>query len=484
MLVVALQWDETSQRTRPQRQLLQRVVGGQQQSSAQCMAIRADLWLEDPASWHVQHVPLTKRCLRLEAQHANALAEGVLTQLPVALEDPEAAWRLKSAHSQVLLCLGMDRASANWGVVRYLTDLTHRQALRERLLVWAEPCALHGVALVRSRCQCSKRLASALYSLSRWLRLSRNLQAFAGALESAVAARIQVVEAPRPQRLRRQAQLVASALFGDTAEVLYRESGAKTPFHQALERLVERWDFNAETEAITVWNYVALDSAEEQRMGRAVGSRVTQNRAQAAAHASEPLLALLTGFAWPAGAQSRWTHFAAVVRRVLLGFLAKGVLPEALRQLGAQAPRGSAAALRQAVREDREDFASLNSLRLLRIAGTLGDASVGLRLACMVETSAPVQALQRQLMASESLGLRLADMLDPERSPLLAAQGSLLGLLQAWTWQSWPLLGAFGADLGVHHQEPCSHPCRVVRALFSWVVTVERFCSQTAALVL
>jgi len=462
VLTLSLQWDETSQRMRPARHLLQRLgvaLSEGQASNAQCMVFRADLWSDDATTGQAAHCPVLRRCLRLDAQHSNALAEGVLQQLPLALEDADQALRLKAAHAMVLVSIGMDRASANWGVARYLTDLTHRQAMRDRLLVWAEPCNLHGVALVRSRCQCSKRLASALYSLSRWLRLSRNLDAFTRALHETVAARVQVVEEPRPDHLRQQATRVVQALFGEfSSDFLYttrRRTGlpAKTAFHECLLELARVWDLDSESEAITVWNRVGPNCFEHLEEGRPVGSRLCASREDAVARVCKPLLSLLAGRAWPSATESRWTHFSLVLRKVLLGFVAKRVLPLALQTLGGDCAGASEQALREQLQGNLNDFAAKSSLRLLRIVKTLGDTGLALRLGCMVETGAPTQAFQWALFGNQHRHLSLAELLHPESSPLVAAQARMLHLLGTWSAEGWPLLAALGANFSTADQE-------------------------------
>jgi hypothetical protein len=83
------------------------------------------------------------------------------------------------------------------------------------VLPFVEPCAAHGVALVRGRSSAAKDIVSVSHTLSACFRQWRFAQAFRDALLSVVGSEIQVKRQRRPDAAKERADKMIEMLFGD-----------------------------------------------------------------------------------------------------------------------------------------------------------------------------------------------------------------------------------------------------------------------------
>ena len=124
---------------------------------------------------------------RLEHQTANSIFEGIRRGLPFDIKRFSDYANLVGGSDNLLafwVTLGADRASANYVVseIFFAFIMTFPRSLP--LLTF---CGAHGVALVRNKPHVGKELQTGLCSFTKWLRISRNIDALETALKHVVS---------------------------------------------------------------------------------------------------------------------------------------------------------------------------------------------------------------------------------------------------------------------------------------------------------
>ena len=460
------QWDETAQMLSPTRSRLlpAQAKVSKAQTSAQIMVFSGALQLTklmrstlgcDSMERTVQ--PWHSLSLRLDAQDADHLIEAVLRCMPLALMDAEVMEQVGTRNEGVLLQFGTDRASANLSAGKWFATLLHQKYIALPLYLHLEPCALHGVALVKQRCSWLKSIMTALRSFTRWLRVGKNLQGLSEHLTALIRGGVVVRRAERPQEARERAKKIVELLYGDleTSTFLWRtckktNAKVKSVLLLDLESLIDSLDFDANATKFTFWNYVSVDSEDHKVLGKAVGSAAIETAEQAGDRIATPVLGFLTGRAWVDAVESRWTNFFASLRRFTIGIAANNVLPIALDELrkSMKVTDDLEDALAKLVAADSSDVASKNKLRLIRFTKVLCDPSLAWQLGIMATTLAPIESLQYAIMGHDRVSATLGELVHPHKSPIAKTASRLLELSLNFSADgSWLLASLLGADL-------------------------------------
>ena len=462
-LMVTFQWDETSQRLKP---ILGRCLPASRtnrsQAGAQIMVLSGGMHVSEAvpalhaeASQHKLTVhPWFARSLRLEAQDANFILAGILKSLPFEFDSPDSMNELMMNYDVMIISVGMDRAAANQVVVRWMCDHAYHRLQHPNLLIHVEPCALHGIALVKSRAKVSRSVAAALFSFTRWVRISKNHEALAMALYKVIESRLTVRQEARPAELRQRGEALVKALYGEfESEHFWKKNKTgeayKTTLLTNLEDICKVHDFGS-ADPFVFWNSVAEGSDDHVVSGKRIGATVTRDRKEMVNRIARPMLDFLSGNAWVAATESRWTNFFRVLRRFTIVCAANRLLLEALKDVKTSLALEDSleASLAKLVAADRNDFSSTNKLRLLRITKVLCTGNTLMSLAIMAEAQLPVERMQSKVFGADRSRPSLLDLINPAFSPIIKCQAELLELLQHFGPhdRSWQLLSALQGD--------------------------------------
>ena len=327
VLCCSVQWDETSQKLRPiWRALPVGARASHLQCGAQVMVLSGGIHLGTQSSdghFHLESHAWHVKPLRLEQQSADYLLEALFRSLPLHIDDPELLSDIERHNTAFLIVIGVDRASPNTSACNWLCDWLYHARQQRRCLLHAEPCGVHGCALVKGRSSALKRISSALYSFTRWVRIGRNLQSLSEGLSYTVSQRLVVRETARHPAGKTRSLSIIKAIYGDlTSEYLWRESKRtgdkeKTTLLLDLEALCEV--INLGEKELVFYNRIGDDDAG--------GGEIYGSRQECVDAVLVPLLNLLASKAWVTSSESRWTNVGTTLRRFLTGTIACRCLP-------------------------------------------------------------------------------------------------------------------------------------------------------------
>ena len=380
---------------------------------------------------------------------------GLSRAMPVFFDDVTEVLRLCAGGALVIVSICCDRASANFRACAWLWKQMDLPQLRRCILPHFEPCALHGVSLVKCRAKGGKALIAAMASLGCLMKQQR----FAGQLRleilHQVGSRLRVVRAPRPAGCSARAERLARILFAaDTDDWLHRTSSSgeryKSQLLLDLEALCAAVDFGSVAEELTHYCCVQEGDAAHAA-GATPGDACCRSREESVEQVAAPLIQWFCHKSWEQS-DNRWTKSVNLLRRVLTGCLAQRILPESLRgmQTSWKVHEGIAAQLERLVRANADDFSSRNKLRLLRICRVLcppdAASDTAITLHCLLAVDPILYDLLNKGGAPDQAHASLADLCSWDRNPISSAQNRIVASLQDWgeEGQVWCALTSVG----------------------------------------
>ena len=216
VVCLTAQWDETSHKLRPLLKSSQ-VRSTRMQVNSQVMVCSGHIIVAARnSSGHVDVSgdPWHNRPLRLEnGSNTNNILEGLIKSIPVDFTKADDINEYLNHHEAFIFAGSMDRASPNLVVGRRFCFWL-QQNFGYRAIYSAEPCAIHGTSLVKARCKRAKLASSALFSITRWLRINSNFDALAQALRQQVESKIRVRTELRPSELEQRSWQLIEELYG------------------------------------------------------------------------------------------------------------------------------------------------------------------------------------------------------------------------------------------------------------------------------
>jgi len=260
------QWDETSQRLRSiQKARLKGERVNQGQKHVQVM-MQSGCWILDSGGRDTQKRPVIMRAAILEVCDSNHILEGLLRRLPFDVTDLGEMRAMAAKHDVVVVSWCADRASANFLVLDWL----YKQMAVLPNNVWphGEPCACHGIALVKGRSSSCKKIAGAAAGFAKLMRDSATENALRDTLIELVHNRLVRKYEPRPAILADRAEQLIQELYGsEDDEYLYRttKSGERVagPLLRVLRDLFKFVDLDPDSEDLIHWCSVIPGSPED-----------------------------------------------------------------------------------------------------------------------------------------------------------------------------------------------------------------------------
>lgn len=469
--VVGWQWDETSQRI---RSILQDRLPAERlshhQTAVQSMVQTGLVTICDvsgKAAQMLEQQPWLCKATSLQAQTADAMLEGMLRQYPIPIEESASASRCAEPWDFFLLSFTCDRAAANFRAMEWLWEQLCAPGAASHTLPFLEPCAAHGVSLMKSRPATGTSLVSASHTLSGLMRTWRFTNALRESMTGLVRSRLRVVREPMPASVRAVGLALVRVLYGDeTSGYLHRVgkdgSKLKTQLYQDLEAICMSIGLSSETGAENEFVHYCFveEGSPEHRGGRQVGAPCCDCDADSAAKLVVPVLNFLVHRGWDQSAASRWTYMATTFRKMAIGYLAGNLLPQSLRdvQVFWRAPEGLEASLERQIAADANDFQSRTKLRLLRACRQLCPPSAAWQLGVQIVAHALADALLYDILGDgDKPRACLRDMLDTMGSPLASIERGLLELVEGWSPENlgWNLFRALGGGGGRFDDEAC-----------------------------
>ena len=387
------------------------------------------------------------------------LLEALLRGLPVGVADQAFQADALSRNDVFIVALTLDRASANICVAKWFCHtLWNVSGFGPRITFHYEPCALHGCALVKQRCPTSKLLAAALYGFTRWLRVARNAQALTDMLHKKVDELLVVRGEPRPASEVDKARSFFEAVYGNSEEedYLWVQSSRDGSKHKSallldLEALIDVVDLGAHSDTITFWNVVGEGSPQHLE-GARVGSRIFSDRQSVVELVACPILNFCMGNAWVSATISRWTNVGTTQKRFLTASSASNILVESLQDVKVSwnlVGDSLEANLKAQIDKDRDDFASKNTLRMIKFMKVLGKPSLRADLVLATICSRPVDVLMYRLLGHGGQNrATVGDLIHPTKSLIAAFQDDMWKLtdLRCEAGRPWHIASLVGLD--------------------------------------
>lgn len=183
VLVLNWQWDETSQRLKAIQKAKNRPGGrydgerlAMSQTATQVMMQTGELTSCSLVGGEFQVVckePLLSKGLILECQTMEFILQGLLSRYPVDVQDAREVGRLMDGHRFAIMSFCMDRASANFSLLKWWWSQLTSPTMPPRVLPHAEPCNAHGIALVKNQPFGTKALVGKSHTFTTLLRGGR-----------------------------------------------------------------------------------------------------------------------------------------------------------------------------------------------------------------------------------------------------------------------------------------------------------------------
>lgn len=475
ILVYSTQWDETMQRMRnPDKSSPWRKGGSTQQVRIQSMvqAAKLDSMVVGASGETMAHeeCPYFIRTQFLWRQTANFLLEAIQKVAPFAFHDAARITEVACAFEVVILAFARDGASANSLALEWVWDQVFHSAPANVIPI-SHLCALHKTAIARSRVQGVLSVAAALQSLTKLIRIGKNLDGVSQSIHHVVSTNFVVVCAPRPEKYDLRAKKLVELLFmgGDEQnrnDYLFKtlRDGRRVPTTMYADLLsyldvvdVQRHDDEDDRLKgfFVHWCCVREGSMEHLELGLRVGDKCCENEEQSLSKTVGPILQWITGRAWLTMAISRWTHVPVVLRRALVASLGpRNILAEALDHMRNcwEVEFNLERDLARMLSIDKDDFSTMQKLRLLRVCKVLCKDSAALKMAMGMTTTSPADQVMYSVFGFNRKRSNILDLMRPGASPITKAQERAFELLATWLPDDdnmWATLAAVGADFAL-----------------------------------
>ena len=451
-------WDETSQRIKAITDASKKLQGervSHARSSVQVMMQSGKLVVFNGTDGEVvSDDAYYCRGLFLASQSHFHLLEGMRRSMPLDLLDIGALSKWSDACDVLILGFTFDRASANFRLLKTLWSSLATPGAPRTILPFGEPCAAHGVHLVKHRPSASAPIIGAVSTFATLMRTSSFCQGARDAIFKLVSDGLIVKKMARPAESFDRSKMLVELMYGegDAANYLWKtdSSGTRvmTSFGQELHSLIAVVDLWPDEHGALVHWCDSSNIADSDGVRRG-GAGCCADRAGAVEKVAVALLNLLVHRGWERSAENRWTYILGMLKRTCLGYLAGRVLPQCIRdmQLFWKVEPGMAAALQKLVDADQGNFSARQKLRLLRVAKVACDADCPWQLALEVASLNAVDPLLYDILGDgEKKRASLLDILNIESSPVCTIEQRCTILLSFWTAETreWSLFQALG----------------------------------------
>ena len=455
-------WDETSQRIRglsgPNGMPGERTSHAQVSVQIMMQCGQMSVYQYDKnGGGIVEQQPWFARGLLLKAQTANALLEGLLREHPVNFESVQVMHDFGGKCEFFVATFTVDRASANFCMLGWIFHKLMGASMPANLLLFVEPCAAHGLALIKNRPTENKVFIASTHSFSALMRQWRVSQALRDQIVELVKLHLKIERTPCSDAVVDRNHRLVTALYGpEDANFLQRvgRDGTKTKSRLASDldaiRAICDMDAKSGPEGLVHHCFVCEGSAEHLR-GRPLGSACCSSRSESVDKVAVALVNFLLHRPWDRSSENRWTYVLNTLRKLAVGYACKQVLPHALRMLKAtwKVDASMERQLELLLDADQNNFHAKSQLRLLRVCRSFCEPSTPWRIAVEIVSLTQVDRVLYEVLGD---GVKerasLATLLDEETSVLASSQQSLLSLLERWgeDVDSWELFGCLAGD--------------------------------------
>ncbi len=353
-----------------------------------------------------------------------------------------------------VLAQSLDRAGVNGATMEWVCKVCLEHF--PKIVPWLEQCWSHGVSIAKGRPARSRKLVASMYSLTRWLRIGRNLDSVRREAFLIIENNLQVQFCPRPLDEERKAKLFIEALYGGQySDALYRVD-KKTGQRVSKQLLKCLYMFARVCSPGRTWThycYVLPNSDEHLVEGRRVGAPCCDSFEMRVDKTYCSVHPVNFGRAWASACESRWTNVGSALRRIVLAsFGSYELLFEALRNVRIWGGLDGSleASLARAVAASQDDFSGKSKLRLLRIVDNLCCPSAAGHVLLMNVSHTVIDRLLWAIMGHNRQRATLGELVHPLSSPLGRCQQELFLALRDFSGDSdespWFIIFAVGFD--------------------------------------
>ena len=318
---ITVEWDETSQKVIPaktRKRVSKSAVSTQTMMSSGEMF---DLDFHTGAERSCSEEPWFARGKRLIDTTANGLLAGLLREWPFDFEDVSFWTKTLSTCSVFLFLACSDRAAPNFSLLRWMWDFFF-QHFHFTVFPHMEPCMAHGWSLIKGRIKAFERIAAAIHSFSRLMKIDKNLESFCNALTEVVAASLRRSFEARPFHLAERSNSLLRALLvhGDDSHMYHtgkdgiRRGTSRLADLHAIVDQVDLFDIGEDVRVapgdvpVYHWCYVTEDSDDHVLRGKPVGSPCCDSVDESVLKVVEPYHDWCSARAWDNCCESRWTQ--------------------------------------------------------------------------------------------------------------------------------------------------------------------------------
>ena len=265
------------------------------------------------------------------------------------------------------------------------------------------------------------------------------------ALKSAI---IRVVEQSSQGRCETRLAALAEAAVGFVKSLLGEEVSShlwqttsrgelkKTTLFLDLEAICAAVDSGpGDSSSLVHWCHVSESSPAHLEEGLLVGGPCCAGRGQSVQRTVAPLLNWLIHRPWTQSASSRWTYVSLLLNKIIIGFVAKNVLTEALLDLKFMWSINDtlAAELAAIVASGQENYSVARKLRLLKVCQCFCRPSSREEVSIVVQTLLVVDKILYDVLGDgQRPRATLASLLSEDSSCMSVSKQGLLSLLEGW----------------------------------------------------
>lgn len=246
-LAVCHQFDEATQKCRsmlPPRQWKGLVLSSAPRS-VQMMVQSGEVhvWHTNPANLEdliYEQEPWICKSVIVRRQTADSILEALFMRMALPLGDVEKCKAMLEVAHWIILNICCDRFSANLAAMRFIWSVIHHD-IGSRMLPHVELCWSHGVSLAKSCAHETKEVVAACVSLSKMLKISKNVEELMEAMIQVLETKVWVIKNRRPDDDIERVQKLLEVIYGnpDTPKGAYlykmKASGERIPSRLLLD---------------------------------------------------------------------------------------------------------------------------------------------------------------------------------------------------------------------------------------------------------
>lgn len=413
---------------------------------ALCSVVQGRALQDGGTAWAWQ--PYIAPPLAMPSTKHGVIMEALDMAMPVQLSDVDSLQHFAKNVGVALVVLTFDGASSNLkSVSRMLGVVESLPPSGDHVLLHGERCLTHMLHIVKSSVLASGGIAAHLFSISKIVRHSRSLDGLSATMLSNVRSKLQVRCGWPEDREQNDLFDILTAVLGiDGDHTMVYQQGPKKKLASLCRDIKDLcrkcfWD-----KASGKWLLYVGHSAGNQDL----------DLDAAVASIAEPLQKVLIGRRWENAALNRWSGTIRCLKRLVLGCVLNGILPDSLSGLSAAMDITAAKVesmlramqAKQLAGDDDHNEWVRHCSRVVRLSAFFAHRSRRWQMGVVLVVSSAIDRLHWRILGFNGVPkLALGGLVDPGVSEVGRLMDELWHLADKWAaTEAWRVLPWLGLD--------------------------------------